>query len=463
MKKALSLLLAAALIFTFSGGFIEASAKFRKTGDVNGDGRINSTDALELLMISVGMSEQTDTAVETGDIDQNGVLSAADALYILQYSVGLELNVQGIHLDTKNKTAAIGDSFTVSGRAYPLFAENRDVSWSTTNPDVATVDKNGKVSVKGNGTCKIICTSDENNAVTASFEVACGVKATSVAIDRKSDTVPMGRIIALKATVGPENAYSKTVTWKTSDSAVASVDANGRVQARSIGTATITCTTTDGSNKSASYTVTVTMMKIPYVNQMNAYPTGCEAASSCMLLKYYGFNINMDQMVAIIPRENLQLVNGKWYGPDINEKFVGDPRYGYRSSIRGYGAFSPVITKALQTAINQRGGGYTAKNIKGCSFETLLNTVSNGQPAIVWATYNMNVPTEKNEWYINGTGKYFSYPKGTHVLVLCGYNKTSVYLMDPYNSPEPKVYSRDTFKARWDLLGNQAIVLEKNK
>lgn len=461
MKKLLSLVLASVIIC--SSAIISASAFGRKAGDVNNDGNVNSTDALEILMISTGMKEKDNDSVEYGDIDGSGKLNSNDALMILQYSVGFEFPVQKVVIDTKDKTAAAGDSFSVSGKAYPSFADNTDVKWSSSDENVASVDRNGQVTVKGNGVSTITCTSEADPEITASFQVISGIKATSVSLNRKSDSVSIGKVIELKATVKPAEAYSKKFKWKSSDPAVASVDENGKVKARSMGTAKITCTTVDGSEKSASYSITVNMMSVPYVNQMSDYPTGCEAASACMLLKCYGYDITMKQMVDIIPRENLELVNGKWYGPDITEKFVGDPRYGYRSSIRGYGAFSPVITKSLQTAIDKRGGGCTAVNITGCTFETLLNTVSDGHPAVVWATYNMNNPTEVNAWYIRSTGKYFEYPKGTHVMVLCGYDKDNVYVMDPYNYPTPKKFTRASFKSHWELLGNQAIVLVRSK
>lgn len=461
MKKLLSLFIAAVLIFSCSAVSLTALAVSPKIGDINGDNAINSIDALELLMMVVGLTEKTDTTMEIGDIDRNGSLDSSDALLILQHSVGLEFHVQGIRIDKKDMTCKIGDSFTVTGAAYPAFAENTEIKWKTSDESVATVNENGLVTVVGNGGCKISCVSDENEKISASFAIFSGIKATSVSLNKKSDSVPMGSTVQLKATVKPDNAYSENFTWKSSDSTVATVDKNGKVSARSMGSATITCTTVDGSNKSASYSITVNMMSVPYVNQLNDYPTGCEAASACMLLKYYGYSITMKQMVDIIPRENLEYKNGKWYGPDINEKFVGDPRYGYRSTIRGYGAFSPVITKSLQDAIDQRNGSHVAKNISGCSFDELLNTVSDGHPAVVWATYNMQDPTEVNAWYIRDTGKYFEYPKGTHVMVLCGYDKNNVYIMDPYNYSTAKKFTKDSFKKHWELLNNQAIILEK--
>ena len=104
-------------------------------------------------------------------------------------------------------------------------------------------------------------------------------------------------------------------------------------------------------------------LSVPLVHQNPDYPTGCEAASATMLLKYYGYNISIHEMVATIPREDLYEENGRVYGPSIYEKFVGDPRQTYTDERPGYGAFSPVITSALNRASAQKGGSHYAKNI----------------------------------------------------------------------------------------------------
>ena len=74
----------------------------------------------------------------------------------------------------------------------------------------------------------------------------------------------------------------------------------------------------------------------------------------------------------------------------------------------------------------------------------------------------MNVPSTVNSWYIdrgNGQYEYFEYPRGTHVTVLCGYDGSKVYMMDPYDNACLS-FSSSTFKARWDLLGNQGVILK---
>ncbi len=203
-------------------------------------------------------------------------------------------------------------------------------------------------------------------------------------------------------------------------------------------------------------------LNVPMVNQFPNYPTGCEGASATMLLKYHGYNVSIDEMIAAIPREDLYKENGKVYGPSIYEKFVGDPRQTYTDGRPGYGAFAPVITRSLNSVIAKKGGKHTAKNITGCSFQTLLKNIDNGSPVIVWATAKMQTPKYVNSWYIkqaDGSEKYFEYPRGTHVMVLSGYDGSYVYITDPiYGNVK---YSYSAFNDKWTLLGKQAIILKK--
>ena len=204
-----------------------------------------------------------------------------------------------------------------------------------------------------------------------------------------------------------------------------------------------------------------TTIKVPLVNQLPNYPTGCEAASATMVLKYWGYDINLAKMVNAIPRENLRTVDGKRYGPRITEKFVGDPRSGYTSKNPGYGAFAPVVSKSMNNIISAQHGKQKAYNKTGTAFGDLLPYIDEGKPVIVWSTYNMKTPSTVNSWYIaTPTGpEYFSYPRGTHVCVLVGYDQKNIYLADPYGA-STKTFSRSAFNDKYKLLGRQAVVVQ---
>lgn len=99
-----------------------------------------------------------------------------------------------------------------------------------------------------------------NDAGSDSKEVALNVKSvpvTGVTLDKQTLELYTGKSGTLNAKVQPANATNKNVTWSSDNETVATVDTNGKVTAVAAGTATITVTTTDGSNISAVCTVTV--------------------------------------------------------------------------------------------------------------------------------------------------------------------------------------------------------------
>lgn len=92
--------------------------------------------------------------------------------------------------------------------------------------------------------------------VSFKFETA-PILVNAITIDKKTVTLNEGEKATLSATVAPEKATDKTVTWASSNDKVAKVDANGKITAISAGTATITVATNDGSKLEATTNVTV--------------------------------------------------------------------------------------------------------------------------------------------------------------------------------------------------------------
>ena len=140
----------------------------------------------------------------------------------------------------------------------PENATNKSVTWSSSSTGVATVSSVGEVEAKTVGTTTITATTVDGSKV-----AVCEVKVmkslvsvTSVSLNKTELPLLIGGKETLIATIVPDNATVKTVAWTTSDAAVASVSQTGEVEARAIGSATITATTLDGE-KTATCVVTV--------------------------------------------------------------------------------------------------------------------------------------------------------------------------------------------------------------
>ena len=195
--------------------------------------------------------------------------SAADDEYIFSVAtVNVVLPVEKITVTEPKITLMLSEQDpsaadnTLTYTIAPLNAYIQDVSWSSSNEEIATVDENGKVHAVSPGTVKIVATSKEET--TAPKSSSCTVTVlqavSSIELDIAKTTLNVRDSKNLVATVYPENASMKTVTWESSDPSVATVSTSGKITAVATGTATITCTAADGSGVTSSCEVTVIQM-----------------------------------------------------------------------------------------------------------------------------------------------------------------------------------------------------------
>ncbi len=173
------------------------------------------------------------------------------------------VDAQRIALNETSLDMNVGESFLLTATVYPTNATNKVVSWTSSNTSVATVDDDGRVRALQEGTATITAIVDEVKA-TCTVRVAAtsgeDVKVTGITVTSTSgsDEVHVGEDLQLQAAVTPDNATNKAVEWSSSDTEIATVDANGLVTGVAEGTATITATAADGSGVTGTFDVTVT-------------------------------------------------------------------------------------------------------------------------------------------------------------------------------------------------------------
>lgn len=151
----------------------------------------------------------------------------------------------------------INDSQTLQWQFSPAQSNPApQASFTSSNPSVATVDLYGKVTAVSAGSATI--TASTNYWTSATCQVTVNpMLATSISLNQSAMNLTVGSSQKLTATVLPAGTSDKSVTWTSSDESIATVDANGNVTGITTGLATITVTTNDGSNLSASCAVTV--------------------------------------------------------------------------------------------------------------------------------------------------------------------------------------------------------------
>lgn len=164
--------------------------------------------------------------------------------------------VTGVSVSPTTATVGLGTTQQLNATIAPANATNQNVTWSSNNTSVATVNNSGLVTAISAGTATITVTTADGNKTASSAITVAAIPVSSVAVSPTSASLYAGNTQQLTATISPANATNKNVIWSSSNTSVATVNSSGFVTAVSAGTATITATTQDG-NKTSSATITV--------------------------------------------------------------------------------------------------------------------------------------------------------------------------------------------------------------
>ncbi|MDE7089209.1 MAG: Ig-like domain-containing protein, partial [Prevotella sp.] len=151
-----------------------------------------------------------------------------------------EMQAGSITLSQTSAELKVGESVILTATVLPETATDKAVTWSSSDETIATVDAEGKVTALAIGETTI-------TAICGSVSATCAVSvvatpAESITLSQTSAQLKAGESVTLTATVLPETTTDKTVTWSSSDETIATVDAEGKVTAITVGTATITAT-----------------------------------------------------------------------------------------------------------------------------------------------------------------------------------------------------------------------------
>lgn len=153
------------------------------------------------------------------------------------------------------------DETAIEAKCEPKDASNVSFNFASSDEEVATVDKDGKVKVLKAGECDITTTlmQDSEKVTEKTTHVKAFYEVESITLDSNEGKLTVGNSHTIKATVAPEEVSAETpIEWSSSNEKVATVDSNGKVTAVSSGNATITAT---AGEESANYEVTVEQPK----------------------------------------------------------------------------------------------------------------------------------------------------------------------------------------------------------
>ena len=187
------------------------------------------------------------------------------------------------------------------------------------------------------------------------------------------------------------------------------------------------------------------LIKAPCISQKDRWPTGCESVSAVMLLRYLGVDITVDGFIRdYLPQRAFETRDGEFWGPDPRETFCGSP---YDEN--GMGCYAPVIRRALERALADRGKAYQAIDETGASMEALIeNYVNHDMPVVFWACIDMRPPVPGPSWRLLDSGETFEWTSNEHCMLLVGHDGEGYWFNDPHDGNGLIRYPKELTEAR---------------
>lgn len=187
---------------------------------------------------------------------------------------------------------------------------------------------------------------------------------------------------------------------------------------------------------------------VPFIYQMNDWPTGCESVSTVMALNHAGNSMTVDTFIN-------NYLDKQPYPFDPDETFGGDPT----ETENSFGCYAPVIKKALDKALANT--EYHATQLSNMSMLSLCSQyIDNDIPVIMWATMEMREAYISRRWTYNG--KVIQWIAPEHCLLLVGYTDTHYIFNDPLQHKNT-YYGKSVVENAYEAFSRQAIIIRKNE
>ncbi len=223
-----------------------------------------------------------------------------------------KMPIRHITLDKTNATIDLGDTLQLNASVTEN-ADNKNIIWTSSNTNIATVSDTGLVRSIGGGDVVITATAEDGSGVYATCDITCVVLITDIVFNEKTINLHVGSTYAFRKgetinggnyQIFPDRANVTQLAWYTSNSEIASINNNGEITAHKEGKIKVYASATDNSGIIASADVIVTV------------------PSSQLLLSDYNLTLNVDQsytLIATVTPDNTSLQNVEFTSldPDI--------------------------------------------------------------------------------------------------------------------------------------------------
>jgi uncharacterized protein YjdB len=363
---------------------------------VDGNGRIT------------GLVEGTATVTV---MTEDGLFGASCVVTVQTQTIA----VTGVSMGKTSTTISVNGVEDLQYTIVPANATNKDVTWSSNNTSVATVDGNGRITGVAAGSATVTVTSDDGQ-----FGASCVVTVqtqtiavTGISTGKTSTTVSVNGVEDLTHTIVPANATNKSVTWSSNDVSVATVDGNGRVTGVAAGTATVTVTSDDGQF-GASCVVTVQTQTIAV--------TGVSLNRTTATVTVNG----VESLTGTLTPSNASNKGVTWSSNDVSVATVdgngrvagvaaGTATVTVTSDDGGFTASCIVTVQEPTVAVTGVSLGKAATTVYAGEVEDLTYTVSPDNATntnVVWSSSNTSVAT------VDGNGRVTGVAAGTTIVTV---------------------------------------------
>ncbi|MCM1290559.1 MAG: Ig-like domain-containing protein [Prevotella sp.] len=170
--------------------------------------------------------------------------------------IKLHVAPEAVTLDKTEASIFKGESLQLSATITPDDADDKSITWSSSDETVASVSETGLVTALKAGQTTITATHAEGLSATCILTVN-NILPASITIEAPEEEITEGDSMTLTAVVLPENAEDKSIIWKSSDEEIATIDQNGLLTTIKEGTVTITATSVSNEEVSSSVTIKV--------------------------------------------------------------------------------------------------------------------------------------------------------------------------------------------------------------
>lgn len=346
---------------------------------------------------------------------------------------------EGVVLNMTELKIQRGTSETLEATVQPATTNVKDLQWTSSNPEVASVDANGKVSALALGTADITVTTVDGGH-TAVCNVTVIESVTGVTLDAETATLRVGeQTLQLTAVVQPSDASDKSLVWTSSNAEVASVNETGLVTPLASGEALITVTTVDGG---FSATCAVTVIQ-PVLS---------------ITLNETSININPDmtfELVAQINPDNADNKELEWKSSD--ETVVTVDQNGVVTGVEtGVGREAAITVTSKDSGVSATCVVRVTKDVVGVELDCQYKRIEAGKEFQLTAIITPSDATNTNVVWtssdsevasVDATGKVTARSAGTAVITVTteqnGYTATCKVVVRPAGTSDNEGFEEE--------------------